>query len=496
MVSNSFKTFKGFYISNLIKSQDSDMINVIFALIFYKYLSNTLEEHIHLIKDRNLTIVEAYEDEESYKLIKDAAYSELGYFIEFEYLFNNLLYDKNSNMHVDITKLDNALEEFANSKKEKIFENIFDDVNLFSTSIAKTKEDREKIFTMMMRLIKENTSHIEKSFGEYFEKLLYLYSESQGKSSDSLISVKEINELLSDILTFNKKSVDSIYDPFMGCGMSLINIYNKLSVSKIFGQEINPKLYNLARMNLLIHDIKYNQIFVKFDDTLSNPGHLREKFDIIVSDPPIGIKLDLDSDSLVCPERFYGFKISRSRAEYFNILHMLYYLKENGRMAVVVPQGVLFRKSDRDIRKFLIEDNNYLDAIINLPANLLVQTAIPVTILVFEKNRASDEVLFIDASKEFKSQRSRNLLTEENIEKIVNTYKNRDVIDKFSYLASIDEIKNNDFNLTISRYIDTFEGEFIKLEDVLDERMKVNKEYDEVNKEIQYLTNKLKINKR
>ena len=477
-------------IGEIIRGYEFDMV---YILIFYKYISTVMEQHVNLVKDGNLSLVEAYEDEKNYNIIKDSALLELGYFIEFDNLFNNVLNDEDSIIHVNIKRLSNAFKQISSSpKEENIFSHIFDDINLNSPNISKLENERAKIYKKLMIIVNKFDINKNKSLTDLFEYLIYESSEKLSMSTGEFVSVNEINELISQIVTTNKKSVDSIYDPFLGLGMSLISIYNKINVSKLYGQEINSKTYNLAIMNMILHGLNYKDINICFDDAFAKPCHLDERFDIAVSQPPLGLRYP--NDNLDNLERFYGFKFQKSRSDIFATLHMLYHLKDNGVMAIVLNQGILFRKPDKKIKKFLIEDKNYLDAVITLPKGLLYSTSIPVTILLFNKNKKSEEVLFIDASKEYKSQRGRNLLTNENIEKIVNTYKNKKVINKFSYLASIAEIKENDFNLTVSRYIDTFEGEFIQLNDVLDERKNLNKQYIEVNNEIELLAKKLNLN--
>ena len=214
-------------------------------------------------------------------------------------------------------------------------------------------------------------------------------------------------------------------------------------------------------MNMLLHDVDYTNFDIKNDDTLENPQHMGMKFEAIVANPPYSANWSADAKFLD-DERFsaYGKLAPKSKADFAFIQHMIHQLADNGTMAVVLPHGVLFRgAAEGVIRKYLIEERNVLDAVIGLPANIFFGTGIPTVILVFKKNRENNDILFIDASNEFEKGKNQNNLTDENVEKIVNTFVNREVIDKYSYVASMDEIRENDYNLNIPRYVDTFEEE-------------------------------------
>lgn len=261
----------------------------------------------------------------------------------------------------------------------------------------------------------------------------------------------------------------------MGSGSLLLTVGNELphdarsGAIKYYGQELNTTTYNLARMNLMMHDVTYSNMTLNNADTLESdwPDGPDEKgidhprsFDAVVANPPYSAKWDNDKTKLKDP-RFsdYGKLAPASKADYAFILHSLYHLNNDGTMAIVLPHGVLFRgAAEATIRQTLIE-KNYLDAVIGLPANLFYGTSIPTTILVFKKNRKNKDILFIDASKEFEKGKNQNTLTEENINKIISTYEKREDVDKFAHVATLDEIKENEYNLNIPRYVDTFEEE-------------------------------------
>jgi type I restriction enzyme M protein len=234
-------------------------------------------------------------------------------------------------------------------------------------------------------------------------------------------------------------------------------------VAMFYGQEMNRTTYNLARMNMILHGVHYRQFDIKQEDTLEHPQHLNNMpFEAIVANPPFSAQWSANP-LFSSDDRFsqYGKLAPASKADFAFVQHMIYHLAENGIMAVVLPHGVLFRgAAELHIRKYLIETKNYLDAVIGLPSNIFYGTSIPTCILVFKKCRENpDDVLFIDASNDFEKVKTQNVLREEHIDKIVNTYRNRTAIEKYSHLATLKEIAENDYNLNIPRYVDTFEEE-------------------------------------
>jgi type I restriction enzyme M protein len=233
-------------------------------------------------------------------------------------------------------------------------------------------------------------------------------------------------------------------------------------VSNFYGQELNRTTYNLARMNMIMHDVHYRKFDLKQDDTLEHPQHMDQRFEAIVANPPFSAKWSANA-LFLSDDRFsqYGKLAPSSKADFAFVQHMIHHLDENGSMAIVLPHGVLFRgAAEGHIRKYLIEDRNYLDAVIGLPANIFYGTGIPTCVLIFKKCREdSNNVLFIDASVDFEKAKNQNFLTDANVEKVIDTYSNRREIEKYSHLASMDEIKENDYNLNIPRYVDSFEEE-------------------------------------
>ncbi|MDU2198668.1 MAG: type I restriction-modification system subunit M, partial [Peptostreptococcaceae bacterium] len=290
------------------------------------------------------------------------------------------------------------------------------------------------------------------------------------------------------IVTVGKNNLKNVYDPTCGSGSLLLRVAKEANVRKFYGQELTSTTYNLARMNMLLHDVNYTNFDIKNDNTLEHPQHIGMKFEAIVANPPYSANWSADSKFLD-DERFsaYGKLAPKSKADFAFIQHMIYQLDDNGTMAVVLPHGVLFRgAAEGVIRKYLIEERNVLDAVIGLPANIFYGTSIPTVILVFKKNRENkDNILFIDASNEFEKGKNQNNLTDANVEKIVDTFVKRETIDKYSYVASMDEIKENDYNLNIPRYVDTFEEEEpIDLAAVSERIANIDKEIAKLDEEL------------
>ncbi|MFT6584775.1 MAG: type I restriction enzyme M protein [Cognaticolwellia sp.] len=285
-----------------------------------------------------------------------------------------------------------------------------------------------------------------------------------------------VSKLLAKLVTKDKTQLKSVYDPTCGSGSLLLQVSKEIhrkggEVSNYYGQEKNPSTYNLARMNMILHGVHYRSFDIQQDDTLEAPHHLEQRFEAVVANPPFSADWSAN-DGFKSDERFayYGKLAPKSKADFAFVQHMLHQLDDNGTMAVVLPHGVLFRgAAEGHIRQYLIEQKNCLDAVIGLPANIFYGTGIPTCILVMKKQRkADDNILFIDASAHFGKVNTQNCLREEDLDRILDAVDNREFIDKFSYVASIktvgtsegeESIIENDFNLNIPRYVDTFEDD-------------------------------------
>ena len=443
--------------------------NYILGLIFYRYLSEKVENRANdLLSEDEISYNEAYEDEEYREGLQEELIEQLGYFIEPKYLFSSLL-KAIEDGNFDIEMLQGAINAITESTigndSQEDFDHLFDDMDLKSTKLGKDVKSRSSLIAKVMGNIAEiDFSHEDSEIdvlGDAYEYLISQFAANAGKKAGEFYTPQQVSKILAKIVTVGKERLRNVYDPTCGSGSLLLRVAKEAKVSKFYGQELTSTTYNLARMNMLLHDVDYTNFDIKNDNILEHPQHMGMKFEAIVANPPYSANWSADAKFLD-DERFsaYGKLAPKSKADFAFIQHMIHQLDDNGTMAVVLPHGVLFRgAAEGVIRKYLIEERNVLDAVIGLPANIFFGTSIPTVILVFKKNRENNDILFIDASNEFEKGKNQNNLTDENVEKIVNTYIKREVIDKYSYVSSMEEIKENDYNLNIPRYVDTFEEE-------------------------------------
>lgn len=448
----------------------SEFKNYILGLIFYKYLSEKVEDRANkLLEEDKISYDKAWEDEEYREALKEELLNQIGYFVEPSSLFSTLM-KKIEDGTFDVEMLQGAINDITEStlgtQSQDDFDHLFDDMDLTSTKLGKDVKSRSKLIAKVMGNIAEISFKHEDTeidvLGDAYEYLISQFAASAGKKAGEFYTPQNVSKILARLVTMDRKDLRNVYDPCCGSGSLLLRVSKEANVRKFYGQELTSTTYNLARMNMLLHDISYQNFDIKNDDTLENPRHLDIKFDAVVANPPYSANWSADSKFLD-DERFssYGKLAPKSKADFAFVQHMIYELDDKGTMAVVLPHGVLFRgAAEGTIRQYLIKDKNYLDAIIGLPANLFYGTSIPTVILVFKKCREqSKDVLFIDASNDFEKGKNQNILRECDIDKIVETYKKRETIDKYSYVATLDEIAENDYNLNIPRYVDTFEEE-------------------------------------
>ena len=477
----------------------NDFKNYILGLIFYRYLSENLVNYVErtLLKDDGITYVEAWKkDEYRYELkrylIED---SNMGYFIEAENLWSELIY-KIQTGKFDISMLSKAINSISDStlgnEAEDDFENLFEDMDLNNSKLGRGETERTKLISTIMLKINDIDFHHEDAeidvLGDAYEYLISNFAASAGKKAGEFYTPQQVSRILAKLVTINKSKLQNVYDPTCGSGSLLLRVGKETKVSSYYGQEFNSTTYNLARMNMLLHGVSFKHFDIKNADTLENPKHKDMKFDAIVANPPYSAQWSADN-KFIEDERFsaYGKLAPKSKADFAFIQHMIFQLSDNGTMAVVLPHGVLFRgASEGTIREYLIKEKNYLDAVIGLPANIFYGTSIPTCILVFKKCRENeDNILFIDASKEFEAGKNQNRLRDEDVDKIIETYKNREEIEKYSHVASLQEVEDNEYNLNIPRYVDTFEEEEeIDIKQVQQELKEIDKQIEEVDKEL------------
>ena len=456
-----------------------DFRDYILGFIFYKYLSEKILHFANkeIASDGRVFASLNEEDPQDADLLTglaEQAIDELGYFLKPSQLFGYVA--KNSKSQEDdnkfiLTVLDTIFDAIEKSTQGEAsaddFVHLFEDVDLTSTKLGRTPTERAKLVIKILTRLDEENFYIHDNegdvLGDAYEYLIGKFAAGAGRTAGEFYTPQKIAKTMAHIVTARQKEIRTAYDPTCGSGSLLLSV-NKMCEHKvkIYGQELTRTTHNLARMNMIMHNIHYRYFDIERGDSLENPHHIEKKFDAVVANPPFSAQWSAnpihEND-----DRFaqYGRLAPQSKADFAFIQHMIYHLDDNGTMAVIVPHGVLFRGgAEGEIRKFLIGELNYLDAVIGLPANLFFGTSIPACILVFKKCRAQNAtILFIDASREFEKQGNKNWLRDAHIEKIVDCFKQQKQIDKYSYSASRAEITENDYNLNIPRYVDTFEQE-------------------------------------
>jgi len=456
--------------------------NYILGFIFYKYLSENLEKYVNekLLTREDFSFHEINENSKEGKDIlievRKACVGHLGFFLKPTELFSYIvkkgkgeIKDESTFILEDLKHILDSIEQTAmGTASEDDFKGLFDDVDLTSTKLGSRENQKNEVVVDVLKLLSGIDFKLEDAksdlLGDAYEYLIGEFAAGAGKKGGEFYTPTQVSRLLAQIVSEDKKRIRSVYDPTCGSGSLLLRIGDYAEVVEYFGQELNPTTYNLARMNMILHGVHFDHFNIKQGDTLNEDMHTDLKAEAIVANPPFSAKWKSDTDpELAHDDRFsqYGRLAPKGAADYAFVTHMLHHLADNGTMAIVLPHGALFRSgAEGHIRKHIIEKQNYLDAVIGLPSNLFYGTSIPACVLVFKKcRRDDDDILFIDASKEFEKGKNQNNLTDENLQKIFETYKGRKEVEKYSHRASIDEIVENEYNLNIPRYVDTFEEE-------------------------------------
>lgn len=474
------------------KMNADEFRDYILGFIFYKYLSEKMDLYANgILKQDHLKYRDIQENraenKEYIEAIKEESLEKLGYFLKPSELFGEVAKRGNGNGNKeaesnfileDLQKiLTNIQLSTMGTASEEDFDNLFEDMDLNSTKLGKTPDARNEIIAKVLFHLDKIDFKLESTeldvLGDAYEYLIAQFASGAGKKAGEFYTPQEVSMVLAKLVTTGKSKLKSVYDPTCGSGSLLLRVAKEVQeVSNFYGQEMNRTTYNLARMNMILHDVHYLKFDIKQDDTLEHPQHIDMQFEAIVANPPFSAQWSANP-LFTSDDRFsqYGKLAPGSKADYAFVQHMIYHLAENGIMAIVLPHGALFRGgAEQHIRKYLIEDKNYLDAVIGLPANIFYGTSIPTCILVFKKCREHPEdILFIDASNEFEKVKTQNILRNEHIDKIIDTYRNRTEIEKYSKCAFIrtteaqperlNTIESNDYNLNIPRYVDTFEAE-------------------------------------
>ncbi len=480
----------------------------ILGFIFYKYLSE--KQHIYANKLLETETVKDYVDvtnDEDIDAIKEESLIKLGYFLRPDELFEAITKKGNADVEEksnfileDLQSILNRIEQSTmGTESEDDFNHLFEDLDLDSTKLGRSVEARNTLIAKVLSHLGKIDFALEDSdsdvLGDAYEYLIAQFASGAGKKAGEFYTPQQVSKILAKIVTLDadnkpKSRIKTAYDPACGSGSLLLRIARETDVGEFFGQELNRTTYNLARMNMILHDVHFSKFDIKQEDTLEHPQHLDERFDVVVANPPFSAKWKGKDNPLnETDDRFsqYGALAPTTKADFAFVQHMIYQLNDSGTMAVVLPHGALFRgAAEGKIREYIIQEQNFLDAVIGLPANLFYGTSIPACILIFKKCRVHDgNILFIDASQHFEKVGNQNTLTNEHVEKIFSTYQKRKTIDKYSHAASLKEIKENDYNLNIPRYVDTFEEEEpVDIEAVAKELKALESEMQETDKTI------------
>lgn len=464
-----------------------DIKQYIFGLLFYRFISSSLTNYINKNERENGNSNFNYEDisDEEAKIFdfdENLIITEKGFFLKPSQLFVNIAKNaaKNDNLNVDLEKVFKEIQESKHPENDtKIFAGLFSDLNFNNEKLGNSVKERNSLLVDVIEEIAQlklgdfSKSNID-AFGDAYEFLMHFYAAKAGKGGGEYFTPQEVSDLLVQISLASIKIPNrgklKVYDPTCGSG-SLLLKFIKLAKSKegividhetgkkirqdeiiLYGQEKNHTTYNLSRMNMVLHYLDYDQYKIEHGDTLADPKHsLEQKYHIIVSNPPYSA--DWKPSLLKDDERFqYAPLAPASKADLAFIMHMNYVLANNGVAVIVCFPGVLYRDGvEKQIREYLVSSS--IDAVINLPNNLFYGTTIATSILVLNKAKKSDNIIFIDASEQFYKDRNKNKLTKENIDFIVDIYKNRKEIQNISKIATIDEIVENEYNLSVSKYV-------------------------------------------
>ena len=459
------------------KMDADEFRDYILGFVFYKYLSE--KQHQYANKLLQTEVVKDYcdvTDEEDIEAIHEESLLKLGYFLRPEELFSAITAKGNASLEEeskfildDLNSILNNIERSTmGTDSENEFNKLFEDLDLASTKLGHSPNVRNSLIASVLSHLDKIDFGLEESdsdvLGDAYEYLIGQFASGAGKKAGEFYTPQQVSKVLAKIVTLDKQRIKSVYDPTCGSGSLLLRVAKEAEVNEFYGQEINRTTFNLARMNMILHDVHYRQFDIRQEDTLEYPEHLDLQFEAVVANPPFSARWKgKDNPLFETDDRFsqYGRLAPTTKADFAFVQHMIYQMAENATMAVVLPHGVLFRgAAEEAIRKFIIKEQNYLDAVIGLPANLFYGTSIPACVLVLKKCRVHDDnILFIDASQHFEKVGNQNTLTDEHVETIIDTYQRRETVEKYAYVAGISEVIDNDYNLNIPRYVDTFEEE-------------------------------------
>ncbi len=448
-----------------------DFKSYVLGFLFYRFLCENLKNYVKSMGEDNYEAL----DDKMAQNAKDIITEAKGFFILPSELFENILknaisdekYLQNLNEHLStaFANIQKSSQDLPTDRAGQNFKGLFDDMDLRSDKLGKSTIERNKKLAKIMQAIAginfDYTDSKIDAFGDAYEFLMTMYASSAGKSGGEFFTPQEVSEILARLTLHTNKEPNKVYDPACGSGSLLLQykkILDKDPALGYFGQEINITSYNLARMNMLLHNVNFTKFSIAHDDTLIKPYHRDdEPFDAIVSNPPYSTKWEGDSNPLLINDARYspaGVLAPKSKSDFAFIMHSLAWLSPKGAAAIVIFPGILYREgAEKKIREYLIKQN-FIDCIIALPDNLFFGTSIATCIMVLKKNKQDSKVFFIDASKEYKKVTKKNVLTEQNRDTILRIYTERKDIEHIARAVSMEEIEANGYNLSISSYIE------------------------------------------
>lgn len=459
----------------------SEFKNYILGVIFYRYLSERTEMYMtDLLKnDDGITYEEAFADDEYRPVVEEWSLSKLGYVIKPENLFRNLIRKitkfENDADKFSVEDFEKAINDLVGStmghESNKAFDGLFNDMRLQDSRLGETVSDRTEMIGRVMVRVSDIDFDLQDSqfdvLGTAYMILIGLFASDAGKKGGEFFTPAGPSKLCATLAALGLDEAKTVGDCTCGSASMLLEVQKHLTTGKVghfYGQELNATTYNLSRMNMIMHGIDWQNFDIYKGDTLKDDKYGDIKMTVQVCNPPYSLKWSADKQFEDDPRYSGAGKLApKGQADLAFVEHMIYHMDEDdGRVAVLLPHGVLFRGgAEETIRKYIIKDLNRLDAVIGLPANLFHGTGIPVCVLVLKSKRNGNagNILFIDASKEFKAGKNQNVLEQKHIDKIVETYEKRVDVDKFAHVAEMSEIVENGYNLNIPRYVDTFEEE-------------------------------------
>ena len=492
-----------------------DFKQYVLGIMFYRYISENITQYIneneHATGDTSFDYAKLSDDEA--EEAREDLVNAKGFFILPSELFCNVHANAKNDDELNMT-LEKVFKNIQNSavgaESEENFKGLFDDIDVNSNKLgASVPKRNEKLRKLLDGIAQMNIGNYHDNtidtVGDAYEFLMGMYASNAGKSGGEYFTPQDVSELLTKLAIYGKTSVNKVYDPACGSGSLLLKAAKILGMKNIrqgfFGQEINLTTYNLCRINMFLHNVGYEKFNIENGDTLTEPKHWDdEPFEVIVSNPPYSTKwVGDDNPILINDQRFSpaGVLAPKSKADMAFIMHSLSWLAPNGTAAIVCFPGIMYRGgAEKKIRQYLV-DNNYVDCIIQLPSNLFYGTSIATCIMVLKRAKADNKVLFIDASREFVKVTNNNRLTAENTEKILSAFGNREEIQYFSHLAEYKEITENDYNLSVSTYVEQEDTREVidisvlnaKISEIVAKEQVLREEIDKIIAEIEGVNN-------